>query len=601
MQMKRTLLFLILLRAAFTAQAQITYQNVAETLGIEHSYGTGIAGGGVSFCDFNGDGLDDLSLATEEDGPRFFRNTGSGFVELSLLPQGISQPVKQILWADYDNDGDKDLFLAVFEGQNYLFENTGDNTLYMEDVSNQAGMPDDGLNTYGACWGDFNRDGWIDLYFGSRMGNDTTYSRHYLLMNKADGTFEDVALSAGADDPHKLQFCSAFLDFNNDRWPDIYTSHDKTKGNTLLRNNGDGTFSDLSQSSGAGVALNAMCVAVGDYDRDGYQDIYVSNTPAGNALLHNLGDETFEEVAAEAGVALYQTSWGSLFFDADNDGDEDLYVCGMFAGSDPVTSTFFENEGDGTFSQPDAGFEGDTVTSFNNATGDFNNDGYPDMMVVNTAPYNSQLWQNSGGNNHWIKIRLEGVLSNRDGIGSRIELWAGGQYQMKYTHCGIGFLGQNSETLIFGLGANSSADSILITWPTGHQDRLYDQSSGQTLEVLEGSTTNGQIEVDPDVSIITSVQEIPAFAKFQTLHTYPNPASEQVFITVPHLPKGKGEMFSTARLFDEQGRLSGFRQMQPGGKTGTFYIDISTLPSGKYHLCVYSLSGERFMSTFIKP
>ncbi len=575
--MRKTLLFTFCIAAFSPGKAQINYSNTAAAMGIEHSYGTGVSGGGVSFCDFNGDGLDDLSLATQENGPRFFRNTGNGFEEINLLPNPITQPTKQILWADYDNDGDKDLFIAVFNGQNYLFKNTGDNTLYLQDVSDQAGIPDDNMNTYGACWGDFNRDGWIDLYFGSRMGNDTTLSRHYLLLNKADGTFEDIAVTAAADDPHKLQFCSVFFDFNNDRWPDIYTAHDKTKGNTLLRNNGNGTFSDISQSSGAGVALNAMSTTIGDYDNDGYQDIYVTNTPQGNALLHNLGNETFEEVAAQSGVALYQTSWGALFFDADNDGDQDLYVCGMFAGSNPVTSTYFQNEGDGTFSEPDAGFEGDTVTSFNSAIGDFNDDGYPDIMVLNTAPYNSQLWQNSGGNNHWIKIRLEGVLSNRDGIGSRIELWAGGQYQMQYTHCGIGFLGQNSETLIFGLGQNTLVDSILITWPTGHQDRLYNQASNQLLEIQEGSTTGGQIDVDDDIAIISSIPNLSAFAKYNPLHIYPNPASDQLFI---HLPKGTRN--ARLHLFNEKGQL--LQTLTIPQQQEPFKLTLHHLPSGKYYL-----------------
>ncbi len=573
--MKKLLLFLASFGCLELAQAQVFYEDVAESMGILHSYGSGVSGGGVSFCDFNGDGLDDISLASQENGPRFFQNTGNGFTELQLVT-GIPEPCKQILWADYDNDGDKDLFIAVFEGQNYLFKNAGQNTLNMIDVSDEAGMPDDDANTYGACWGDFNRDGWIDLYFGSRYFNDTTNSRHYLLMNKADGTFEDVAIDAGADDAHKLQFCSVFLDFNNDKWPDIYTAHDKTKGNTLLQNQGDGTFVDLSQSSGAGVALNAMCTAVGDYDNDGFQDIYVTNTPQGNALLHNLGNETFEEVAAQSGVALYQTSWGALFFDADNDGDEDLYVCGMFAGSDPITSTFFENEGDGTFSEPDAGFEGDTVSSYNNAVGDFNDDGYPDMLVLNTTPYQVQLWQNGGGNNHWLKIRLEGVVSNRDGIGSRIELWTDGQYQMKYTHCGIGFLGQNSETLIFGLGENTTVDSIRITWPTGHRDLLYNQPADQLLEIQEGSTTGGQIEVDPDITLITSLTEPTTSAKLLRLQCYPNPAKDVLYI---HLPKGLDG--GNLSLFDVKGHLL---KNVPFANEERLQLSLKDLPSGKYYL-----------------
>ena len=399
--------------------------------------------------------------------------------------------------------------------------------------------------------------------------------------------------SSGTADPHKLQFCSGFFDMNNDKWPDIYTAHDKLKINTMFRNEGNGLFSDIGIPAGTALSMNAMCVTVGDYNNDGLQDIYVTNTPIGNALLKNNGDDTFDEVAASTGTGFYSTGWASQFIDADNDGDQDLYVSGSYIGTTYPSSTFYENEGDGTFSEPDAGFVGDTVSSYSNALGDFNDDGYLDIIVVNTGSFDSQLWQNAGGDNNWIKVKLEGVYSNRDAIGSLIEVFVNGQRQIRYTHCGIGFMGQNSATETIGIGSSMQADSIYITWPTGHIDRLFDIPAGSRLDVLEGSTTNGMIDVDPDITLVgvpidtTTSTHSPAVS--ESILIAPNPALSFTQIQL------ENELMKTIEVFDTHGRKHFFERFS--SPVFVHELKVNNWPAGIYFVRVLDSSGR----TYIKP
>lgn len=421
-------LILSLTLIVWELQAQLHFQDVAAQKGIEHRYLSVRLGGGVSCYDFNQDGLDDITLATAFGDPiDFYLNMGGHF---QLLPPLVDNEdeAKQILWVDFDNDGDLDLFVATYDGLNRLYEQTGD--LTFTDITLAAGLPSFNTRTYGACFGDFDRDGWVDLYFGDRIAFQPQDNRHYLFRNNGDKTFSDVSYPAAAQDTSGLQFCSGFIDYNLDGWPDIYTAHDRIANlNTLLENQADGTFADVGAAARADLAIEAMSVTSGDYDSDGLLDIYCTNIPEGNKLLHNDGPDStnqyvFSEVAAESGVGFYGMSWGAVFLDADNDADLDLYVSGSVAGADVRSAAFFQNESDGTFSEPSAGFLGDTVVSYNNAVGDFDADGYPDIMVINIYPYFSHLWASSALENNWIKLDLEGVLSNRDAIGA--QEWSAG-------------------------------------------------------------------------------------------------------------------------------------------------------------------------------
>ncbi len=486
------------------------YINVANDLGISHSFDSNTSGSGVSFVDFDGDGLDDITLGTNDnDVIHFYHNKGSHFERMDL-GINLQENTKSLLWVDYDNDGDNDLYIAGYKSPNKLYQNQGN--LNMIDVTVASGFSiTDSLNTYGAVWGDYDRDGWLDVYYSERINSATDGSnRNRLFKNMADGTFSEVSETANVLDENRLPFCSAFVDMDNDKWPDIYIANDKKWRNTLLQNNGDGTYSDISESSGGGIEMDAMCVAPGDYNNDGKLDIYISNIADGGKLLTNVSDdseinmiENAEEsmVAFEGGIG-----WGSVFVDVDNDGFEDLYVSGSAVGTEGYSSQLFLNDGQSAFYKNENGFEGDTVRSFNNAIGDINNDGQMEIMVINSGGFNSQLWQSVPSERNWLKVDLEGVKSNKDGIGSWIKIYVGDEIQSRYTTCGNSFMGQNSKVIHFGIGNSEHIDSVKVIWPTGHIDKITNPTINQILEIAEGSTTNGNIYVDEE--LITPTQTV---------------------------------------------------------------------------------------------
>ena len=546
------LLSIIIFRiAAIDLYSQdVNYQDLALSQGIDHTFSNNTNGSGVSFVDFDGDGLDDITLGTNEDDViHFYKNTGTGFVRLNNLID-LQENTKSILWVDYDNDGDKDVFIGAYQSPNKLFRNEGE--MNFLDVTIQSNLPTaDSLNTFGAIWGDYDRDGWLDLYYSARINSaDQGVHRNRLWKNMADGTFMEVTSFANAGDEGRLPFCSAFVDMNNDLWPDIYTANDKKKRNTLLLNNANGLFTDISEESGAGIEMDAMCVAPGDYNNDGRLDIYLSNIATGGKLLTNQsnGDECVViENAEETMVAMSGgIGWGSVFVDVNNDGWEDLYVSGMLISNDQYSSQLFVNDGLGAFSEDDFGFVGDTVRSFNNAIGDIDNDGQMEIMVINSAGFNSQLWKAEKPDDNWLKVNLEGTVSNRDGIGAWISLYTEDNEQTRYTTCGNGFMGQNSENIHFGLADLEAIDSLTVTWPTGHIDRYYDIQASQILKSIEGETNNGIVNIDSDINIISDIGEHDNFES--EINIYPNPFEDFIIIE-------SSLQIIELRMYDMQGRL----------------------------------------------
>ena len=569
-----------LMTLSYKAVSQILYSESALVAGIDHAYGTGDPGCGVSFCDFNQDGFDDLTLGgVEGQGVSFYRNIGGTF-EPVPLDVDIPYEIKQILWVDFDNDNDKDLYVACFDGYNFLFENTGN--LVMKDITSEAGFPVDIHRGFGALWSDFNRDGWLDVYYVKRRTEDQiTQNENRLFLNHPSGVFTEVTDAAGVADRGKKPFCAVAVDYDNDKWPDIYINNDKQTINTLLHNNGDGSFTDVSVESQANFQMDAMGTALGDYNNDGWLDMYVSNIPTGNVLLHNNGPDafgvfTFSNRAAESNTSFNSVAWGTNFLDADNDGDLDLYVNSMLSGAGQINSTLYENLSDGTFRNLEGQLPEDTCMSFSNAIGDYNNDGVADIAVVNQGGFKTQLWGShlSLIPNRFLKINLRGVLSNRDGVGTRIATYAGSHYQMRYTHCGIGFLGQNSSTEILGFGNAAVVDSIRITWPTGHIDMLKSIATDATLLIVEGSTTNGEINVDPDISIISGTEFPEKNEITNHFSVAPNPFREEL--------KLKDITRGIYRIYDGMGNLC------QSGVVEDSRIIMKDYPSGLYHFVILS-------------
>jgi hypothetical protein len=510
------------------------------------------------------------------------------FIRLpDLVP--TEEEAKQILWVDFDNDGDQDLFVASFNGVNRLYEQTG--PLEFTDITIAAGLFGFHTDTYGACFGDYDRDGWVDLYYGVRLPASQGGDQHVLFHNNGDGTFTNLTAESNTADGGGRPFCSGFIDYNNDLWPDIYTAHDRFNNpNTLLENQGDGTFINQGEAAGAAIAIDAMSVTLGDYNNDGFFDILCTNTQAGTNLLHNNGPNengqyTFTETGIAAGVGFYGIGWGSSFFDADNDCDLDLYISGASIGSDVVSAAFYTNENDGTFSQPMAGFVGDTTSTYNNATGDFNNDGYPEIAVINTYPFHTQIWSSATGNNNWVKLKLQGLESNSNGIGSRIECYSDGRYQQRFTQCGNGFMGQHSGTEIFGLDNAEIIDSLVVSWPSGQVDRYYDLPAQKSFLLTEG-------EAAEELPLLPSAPYPPVTTRLEEILDnpvllYPSPGADQLTIEQEKLVYTH---FQITNLLG-QIRLTGELTAR------ITHLNLSSLTTGQYHIHLTTKQGkERIVS-----
>lgn len=555
--MFKKLIFSFIFLLSYSTFSQVTYSDKASELGINLSPSFSTVLGGVSFFDFDNDGYDDLTFASKGDIPvKFFKNNNGTFQEIDF-GLNITGHSKQVIWVDFDNDGDNDLFVARIDASNKLYQNNG--SFQFTDITNASGLSTNNEVTYGATFGDYNNDGYLDLFVSNKDDNFVIPNKLY--KNNGNGTFTDVSVQAGISSVGHLSFCATFFDYNNDNNMDIYISNDRyANKNILYKNNGDGTFSDVSDSSGAGVAANAMSTTIADFNADGYFDIYVTNTVEGNFLLKNNGDGTFSDVAQSTGTVFNTISWGALFFDAENDADLDLYVSSMMTdtNSGMLTSGFFLCDTNGDYSIPnDAGFQSDAYVSFSSSIGDVNNDGLTDFVVINRAPDNNSLWVNQTSNsNNWIKIQLEGDTSNKNGIGNLIEVRANGRSQFKQTKMGEGYLGQNSASNIFGLSSATNIEYIKITW----------SSTGVT-DTFENITPNRKITIKENTGVLSTTD-----ISLSTINVFPNPSNEGIYqLTLPF------QNLSYVEVFDISGRLVSKKQV-----LDKKIIDIRNCKSGVY-------------------
>ena len=577
--MKRISLLLFLFSIGLSGQ--ILFEDDASIAGlIEHTGYIG-NGNGLSFADFDGDGWDDITLPSGNGVPlRFYKNYNGFFVQELLLPNQINYPTRGVSWVDFDNDGDKDLFVVSDTDGNRLFEKK-ENGLF-SNITTGAGLPEDNLETYAVAWGDVNNDGCLDLYLSNRVSSYAV--SNYLFQNNCDGTFSNVTNDIGLANTPALTLCASFFDFNNDGWQDLYVSNDKEFPNFLYKNNGDGTFTDVSTESGTGIIVDAMSVTIDDYNSDGYFDIYITNTPStagttttdGSVLFKNNGDETFTDVAQLTGTQLNSWSWGANFLDAENDGDLDIYVSCSYITSDGFPSfAFYENVSSEVFNSPtNVGFENNEYRSYGSAIGDSNNDGKTDIVVINNFSTVPNLWNNKTiTSNNYLSINLIGTESNRDGVGSVIEISVNGIKQYRYIINGESYLSQNSFKENFGLGTNTLIDYVKVKWLSGIEDIFYNVSVNQTLNVVEGST----LSVDD-------------FKDSPYIKIFPNPSAHLINL-VSHQPMKKIILYSLLgekiMIYDPQNK-------------NHLAIDISNLDDGIYIFESYDLSYNCFKTKFLK-
>ena len=500
-------LLLISYPSKFRAQ---TFVDVADSLGVSAIPMSLQYGSGVSFYDFNEDGWDDLSFVMVNDSNVFYINNGGTFEKLPSFIDGPGQ-TKHLVWVDYDNDGDLDIAVTTFEGRYKLYQNDGN--FNFTDVSEQAGLIQANERHYGITFGDYDRDGYLDMYVTvyEQLGTpEQNWTRlNHLYRNNGDGTFTNVTEEAGVGDGIRLSFKGVWMDYDNDGWPDLFVINDRVYKNSLYRNNGDGTFTDVSVEAGIELGgQDPMTATVGDFDNDGDLDIYMTNTNSPlkrGMLLVNNGDGTFSQLAEDYGVDVFGWTWGAIWIDYDNDTDQDLYVAhghpNLGITNNPnfllenFDGLFFEEVTEQEMAGPDI------KKSYGVARGDINNDGYYDIAVINRNPDDVQLWQNAGGANNHIKITLTGTASNRMAIGSWIKVFINGNQYTQYTLCGENYISQNSQHHIFGLADAEIVDSVWVEYNRGHIDKYYNLAANQHYYFTEGDTYLASLEVQGSTTI----------------------------------------------------------------------------------------------------
>lgn len=456
-------------------------------------------GSGVSFYDFNGDGWDDLSIGNSTNAPQFFVNNQGTLEPASFsIPNTNNLAIMALLWADVNNDGHPDIFITKEYGAPELWINEGN--FNFTNNTDESGIYGETQRYMGASFCDYDHDGFLDLYICiySHPTTNLSLQTSQLFKNNGDGSFTDVTVDSGVFLPPRPTFQSVFTDVNGDGWEDLYLIIDRVEfRNELFINNGDGTFTCVTESSGADVFVCSMTGTVGDYDNDGDLDTYVtSNVTTGNVLLQNEGNNTFVDVAEEFGVVVDSYCWGSLWIDYDNDSWQDLFV-GATQEVGPAISYFYKNQSGNSFS--DYSFESNVNSSPNKsyvcAKGDLNQDGFYDFATINRAPLTSKLFLNNGGTNNYLSVTLKGTYSNPEGIGSWIHCYANGNHYVRFTHCGENLFAQDSGKNIFGLGSGTVVDSLVINWNRGLKETYYDLPVNQHLILFEGASVSQPFEI----------------------------------------------------------------------------------------------------------
>ncbi len=498
-------------------------------------------GCGVAFLDYDNDGWLDILMLTgrRRTGPtpaaatiRLYKNNRDGTFSDVTAHSGLGRSV----WAfgvtvgDYDNDGFDDVFITCW-GSNILFHNNGDGTF--TDVTEKAGLLRPGVHFGSGCtWVDYNRDGKLDLFVAHYVVFDQEkiqprgknpacnwrglpvycgpmglpHEPCRLYRNNGDGTFTDVSETAGILDSAGYGLTTVAADFDGDGWPDIYVACDSSPS-LLFRNNHDGTFTERALESG--IAINedgkeqaGMGLGIGDFDNDGHLDIFKTHFAADtNVLYRNNGKGTFRDVTTTSGLAVETrfVSWGAAIQDFDNDGLPDLfYTTGMvspelehdLADSPYKTpSVLFRNLGGGKFEEL-FDLAGPAMKELHSARGaafgDFDNDGDMDIAITNMNEPPSLLRNDVSGTQHWLKVLLVGVESNRSAIGAQVVAWYGGYRQAQAVLGQSSFLSANDRRLHFGLGPETRA-KLEIRWPNGRQELIEQVDADQLVVIREGS------------------------------------------------------------------------------------------------------------------
>ncbi len=537
---------------------------------------------GASAADFNNDGLVDIYIWG-----RLYENRGeNGFAD--VLPQsGITEgaTIFGAVFGDYDNDGYLDIVMEDFSAPSILFRNNQSGRFSPVNASTNLSVL---KLAQGAGWADFDRNGTLDLFVNNDAGNNQ------LFRNDNFQTFTDISASAGTAASGN-SYGMSWGDYNNDGYPDIFIAPCGLPENSikhLLKNNRDGTFTDVNVEAGVADSSSSWGVTWLDFNNDGNWDIYIANwgfdlsDRGKNRLYQNNGDGTFTSVADSAGVSgdPLAASIGVAAADFDNDGWIDIYVT-----DNENRHKLYRNNGGATGTgvtftdvAQDAGIAENRHGTV--AVADFNNDGWMDIF---TAGFNVRLMQNTGGDNNWIIITPRGTVSNHFGVGTRLELYAGGMQQIREIRAGDSFCSQSDQLRAhFGLGSAALIDSLVLRWPSGMVQKLEGLAPNQFLIVREDSAAVG----------IEDGAENLVPQEFSLAQNFPNPFNPSTTIEYA-LPTASSVKLSVYNMLGQEIKTL-INEFQPAGKNSVAWDGKSNhgvdVPSGIY---LYRIEAGNFVET----
>ena len=518
-------------------KSAIRFEDASAQAGINFTHSFGSAklgsllegtGAGCVWFDYNNDGLPDLYIANGrplddsmhpfplKNKPvppphnHLYRNDGNGHFTDVTDNSGLNPDMYSIAVAaaDYDNDGFVDLLVTAY-GRTIFYRNDGNG--HFTDVTAKSGINVEGW-AISSTWLDYDKDGCLDLFIGRYVKFDPKYRAFYaadnypgpldyegetnkLYHNNCNGTFTDVSEKSGISSFIGRTMGVTAADFDNDGWDDIYVANDRTE-NFLFHNKHGGTFEEIGNDSGTaygqnGESTSSMGPVFADIEGRGMLDLWVSDGHY-NRMLRNTGKLSFEDIGASNGVSqanAQYVSWGTSLFDFDNDGILDLLIFhGGLIHLIPQEHTLFKGLGSGRFADVSE-TAGTVINDRSVARGacfaDYDNDGKIDAFLVNLGAKAKLVHNVSSNTGHWLAIKLVGAKSNRDGIGTKVELFAGAKRELQERVAGSGYLSQNDARLHFGLGNAITVDKISVKWPSGREQTLENQPVDRVLTIEE--------------------------------------------------------------------------------------------------------------------
>ena len=474
----------------------------------------------VNWVDYNNDGWLDLFISQ---GPQagannsLYKNNKNGTFSAITNDPIVSDgaPSDGATWGDMDNDGDLDCFVVNWYGINNLFYlNNGNDSFTQITTGN---FVTDGGYSETASWGDYDNDGFLDLY----VSNSEGAKRNFLYHNERNGTFSKITSGAPVTDAFFTRSVN-WTDYDNDGDLDLFVTNEENQNDNLYRNDGGGVFTKITNVPIVLDGGGTMSSSWGDMDNDGDLDLFLANDRTGNALFRNDGNGNFTKI--QSNVSETGNSFGCQWGDLDNDGDLDLFVTNSFTGG-PWKNFVYLNDGAGNFEKVTTGaIAEDLGWNYGCALGDYDKDGDLDMATAgcqNGSDYN-RLYRNETQGKKWLEIKLVGVATNKSAIGCKVRVKATirgrSVWQMREISAQSGYCGQNQLDVHFGLDDAAVVDSVAIDWLSGRKDKYSAIVPNRFYQITEGSPLTTGLKEAQDPSV------------FGTFSVSPNPATDVVHI-----------------------------------------------------------------------